>query len=344
MKNCKDHLSYDDNAKELDDIALPFFERLKGYTVKPPSIGYFLKKLFQSLTIVTFIFRCIDAVTDITLTTTYLTSWDQVVKDYMNQIPSSQNVSSSNCSTEKIVCMIPNLEMKWKWIPGMLSAIILLITWVAEGATIIRGLYKNKPHFIHYCEVFSRACCKKHLPKLVYASGIILPLTNQIFSIIYEHWMRTFVLYWKEKSQHLANFNLESETNCKCSENCNKNEVCVYCSKNVKFDTGALDKLKLYADEVSASSRKLVAKTENLFMPMIQFAFLFPSILVHFYETTGEAKLGKTSDEADNTPVGWLKYVSDNWTTVLIVSSTVSSIASLAASQSAIYFSAPGNN
>ena len=92
MKNCKDHLSYKKNGneelgdnEELDDIALPFLKSLKVYTVKPPSLGYYIKKLLQSFTLVTFIFRCIDGVTDFTLTATYLTNWKQVANDTFTQ-------------------------------------------------------------------------------------------------------------------------------------------------------------------------------------------------------------------------------------------------------------------
>ena len=41
-----------------------------------------------------------------------------------------------------------------------------------------------------------------------------------------------------------------------------------------------LDELAVFAEEISSHSRKLVASTENLLMPMIQFSFLFPTILM----------------------------------------------------------------
>ena len=104
MKNCKDHLGYKkmDN-KELDDIALPFLTSLKVYTVKPPSLGYYIKKLLQSFTIITFIFRCIDGVTDFTLTATYLTNWKQVVNDSFTQTSSynSNETMTELCERER---------------------------------------------------------------------------------------------------------------------------------------------------------------------------------------------------------------------------------------------------
>ena len=204
MKNCKDHLSYKkiDNG-ELDDIALPFLTSLKVYTVKPPSLGYYITKLLQSFTIITFIFRCIDGVTDFTLTATYLTNWKQVVNDSFAQtIPYNSNQTMTEmCERErnKVACIIPNLEY-W-WLPGMFSAIVLFITWLAEVISIVKYVREGKAHFVHFCEVFSRSCCKKHMSIPVYTFAIVLPLTQQVSSLIYEHWLNTFVLYWKEKSQ-----------------------------------------------------------------------------------------------------------------------------------------------
>ena len=123
----------------------------------------------------------------------------------------------------------------------------------------------------------------------------------------------------------------------KCIKKCKENEACLYCSNNV-IDLKNLDQLKLFADKVSAHSKTLVASTENLLMPMIQLAFLFPSIIFWFSSTNLKKESGITSND---TPLGWLKYLEDNWTTLLITSSTVASISSLAGSQTSIYFSSP---
>ena len=60
---------------------------------------------------------------------------------------------------------------------------------------------------------------------------------------------------------------------------CHKEEVCLFCGRNA-MNTGKLDQLKAKGEEVVNHSKTAVASTENLFMPMIQFAFLFPTIVV----------------------------------------------------------------
>jgi hypothetical protein len=90
-----------------------------------------------------------------------------------------------------------------------------------------------------------------------------------------------------------------------------------------------LDELKDYAEQVSCHSRKLVASTENLLMPMIQFSFLFPTILM-------------LSISIDFRVRTLFKDLSTNWTSWLIISSTISSLISLGASQTSIHFATPG--
>ena len=55
--------------------------------------------------------------------------------------------------------------------------------------------------------------------------------------------------------------------------------VCIFCGKGAQ-DFEKLSQLKAKGEEVASHSREAVASTENLFMPMIQFAFLFPTIVV----------------------------------------------------------------
>ena len=107
----------------------------------------------------------------------------------------------------------------------------------------------------------------------------------------------------------------------------------MYCSKNVK-NLSNLSKLKMYADQVSSHSRTLLASTENLIMPMIQFSFLFPSIFMWFCKTEPLAKPPKE-------PESMISYITEHWTTILIIFSSISSILSLVGSQVSIYFSSP---
>ena len=70
-------------------------------------------------------------------------------------------------------------------------------------------------------------------------------------------------------------------------------------------------------------------------MPMVQFAFLFPMVVAFF---SNSFEVVKTVSEAKSLE----KRVSDNWTSILIVSSIASSILSLVSSQTKIYFTSPG--
>ena len=107
----------------------------------------------------------------------------------------------------------------------------------------------------------------------------------------------------------------------------------MYCSKNAK-NLSNLCKLKMYADQVSSHSRTLLASTENLIMPMIQFSFLFPSIFIWFLDQPPMEKPPKD-------PQSWISYITKHWTTILIIFSCISSVLSLVGSQVSIYFSSP---
>ena len=108
----------------------------------------------------------------------------------------------------------------------------------------------------------------------------------------------------------------------------------MYCSKNAK-NLSNLCKLKMYADQVSSHSRTLLASTENLIMPMIQFSFIFPSIFMWFCKETFDKPPKSILDPS------WIRYINKHWTTILIVFSCISSILSLVGSQVSIYFSSP---
>ena len=113
-----------------------------------------------------------------------------------------------------------------------------------------------------------------------------------------------------------------------------KDEACIICCQNVE-NSEKLDNLLTRADDVENHSQKLFASTENLLMPMVQFAFLFPMVVAFF---SNSFEVVKTVSEAKSLE----KRVSDNWTSILIVSSIASSILSLVASQTKIYFTSPG--
>ena len=101
----------------------------------------------------------------------------------------------------------------------MLSALVLCLTLIIEVGKIGHGLRTKKKHIEHFCEVLVNACCKKHRRCLVYFSGICLvPLTQTVYAVIYEFWLKSFVKYWTEKSQYWGSFELQTNVKCKCSK------------------------------------------------------------------------------------------------------------------------------
>ena len=119
-----------------------------------------------------------------------------------------------------------------------------------------------------------------------------------------------------------------------------EDEACIICYKNVKDvedNSEKLDNLLTKAEDVENHSRKLFASTENLLMPLVQFAFLFPTLVAFL----SNSEVVNTVSEATSFGKS-VSLVSDNWTSILIVSSIASSILSLVVSQTKIYFASPG--
>ena len=321
------------------DLAFPMFEALKKYVIKSPSFSFYIVQALKNWTWVTILLRLVDAVTDISLTKTYFQDFDSVVKDFLSNTRTLQSAQSScdlACFTEqcrndddwnrRLVCTFPLME--W-WISGTLSVIVLAVTYLAEAISTIMS-----KKFDHYFQMYSGGCCKKHHKVKFIALGLILPLSQQVTTLIYGHWIKSFVGYWQDKNAEMIE-SLPSNTSG-CTKHCEDNEwkdkACVTCCYNVK-ELEKLDDLITNADEVENHGQKLFASTENLLMPMVQFAFLFPMVLFAF--TTS-----KTFSKTDGaTP---LDHVSDNWTGILIISSIVSSLLSLVGSQTKIYFTSPG--
>ena len=173
------------------DIFLPFFDAIKEYTCKMPSIGYYLKELFTSVTWMILLLRIIDAVTDILLTVTYQMDWDKVVGDFLEQSLSSISLNQTSnvtyiaqmCSNEtsgykdRLFCIFPKTN---HLVPFTVSVIILVITYLTEVIAIWYNLTNNdKTHYQHYCELFSGNYCNKHSKCSVYLVMLLLPLSQQ---------------------------------------------------------------------------------------------------------------------------------------------------------------------
>ena len=332
------------------DIALPFFKELTVYTLDKPKVGYFLMRLFSTFMGLSLILRGIDAITDVTLTIAFYQSWDTVLEDFhklalpCNRTENCIDLLRIQCKNEfkdtKIACSLTNMD--GGWIPGTISLLILAITYFSEVFSTM--LTTRRTNYEHYWTVFSGACCKAHKRFRIYSYALILPLFQQIPSLVYEHWMISFVIFWKKKNTHLAdNIKRKLAKDCNKCRNCSthdsKDEICVYCSKNSN-NLEKLDELNHKAHDIANHSKTLVASTENLLMPMIQLAFLFPPLVA----TLSQKDIDIVSEPlTDSNPIkNAVNTVTANWTTILIVSSTLSSLVSLTASQTSIYFSSEG--
>ena len=181
--------------------------------IKSPSLGYYLLQALKNGAWVTVFLRIVDAVTDITLTKTYFEDSDSVVNDFLRNILSFQSGNSSCPDIEcvkkqclendewnhKLICTFP--LMKW-WISGTLSVVVLAITYLAE---VISSIVSKK--FNHYLALYSRVCCKEHHWRTVFFHAMLLPLGQQMATLIYSHWIKTFVGYWQSKNtEMIANF------------------------------------------------------------------------------------------------------------------------------------------
>ena len=209
------------------DLAYPIFEELKNYMIKSPSLGYYLLQAFKNGAWVTVFLRIVDAVTDITLTKTYFEDSDSVINDFLQNILSFQSGNSSCPDIEcvkkqclendewnhKLICTFP--LMKW-WISGTLSVVVLAITYLAE---VISTMASDK--FNHYFELYSGVCCKKHHKGKIIARGLILPLGQQMSTLIYGHWIKCFTGYWQDKNTDM----IESmpSKNSTCIKHCDEN-------------------------------------------------------------------------------------------------------------------------
>ena len=218
-KVCKKYLG---NAGEkTTNIALPFFEAVKKFTVKPPSLGHYIIKLFTTFMGLTLLLRCIDGVTDSTLTVTYFRDWDTVLSEFLSQTlctsPNQQCKYSDVaymkelCTTsewsQRLVCSFTRMS---QWIPGTITVIIMILTLIYEVISTRK--------FTHYFSVFSGICCEEHNKGWITAYRFILPFTLQISALIYEHWIITFFNYWQGKSKSIAaTATLKEEKKCtKC--------------------------------------------------------------------------------------------------------------------------------
>ena len=161
-------------------------------------------------------------------TKTYFEDFDSVVNDFIGNTLSFQPGNSScldiacvknQCLeseiwSHKLICTFP--LMTW-WISGTLSVVVLAITYLAE---VISTIVSKK--FDHFFALYSRVCCKKHHWGTVIVHALLLPLGQQMASLIYSQWIKTFVGYWQNKNTETI-ANLPSKNN-ECIKHCDRAE------------------------------------------------------------------------------------------------------------------------
>ena len=367
---------YDYNDEQLKircknlnpDMALPFYEKLKDFTSEPPLVGYYIKSFFFNLALFALIIRCLDAITDMTLTYDYFNAKDSTLFDGVTNLTESLNISCIEEINAKTILCFPNEYRCWQ--AGALSIVVLLITYFTE----VYFTFKEYP--IHYRQLFSGACCIQHDKHLITAYGWILPMYQQVPSLLYNYWILSFTEYWKGKD-----FKIIRLQHCTfCTDACTSNsrqlsykkrkvvgltrgltedediengglgnlhnhsntmveltdeepvdiKICILCSRNI--NESQLAELHKCAHKIHNQSMILTAATENTYMPLIQLAFIFPLLVA-----------GDISDffgEDDMSTM--LQKVSDKKTFLLTLFSATSSLLSMATSQTAIYFASIG--
>ena len=107
------------------DLAYPLFMALKAYTIKVPTLGYYVKQVLTSWTLLTFLLRIIDDFTDISLTANYFDkkSMDSIIGGILNNTlcvekPNQTHwfnytVNQTNCFNIEVVRDICNTDEDW---------------------------------------------------------------------------------------------------------------------------------------------------------------------------------------------------------------------------------------
>ena len=177
----------------------------------------------------------------------------------------------------------------------------------------------------HYCAIFGGYCCEnnKHSKLIVKLYGCILPIFQQLTTLIYNLWISTFVKYWTSKTK--LNISLISKECTRCKEclSCRNDSICVFCGRNAN-NVAQLEDLKKKAEDVEFYSKVAIASTENSLMPMIQLSVLFPTIIASFTKNT--------------IAINNVQDFKENFIFFGTVFSVSSSIVSMAGSQTARYF------
>ena len=133
---------------------------------------------------------------------------------------------------------------------GTLSILILIITFAIEVYLTLNKYPK------HYCAIFGGYCCENNTQskKVVKLYGWILPIFQQLTTLIYNFWISTFVKYWTSKTRlNIALISKEC-TRCKECPSCRNDSICVFCGRNANNVT-QLEDMKRKAEDVESYSK-----------------------------------------------------------------------------------------
>ena len=131
-KSCKSKLN--------PEFALAFFNIVQKFTLTPPSIGTYVSFLTRKIIWLAFLLRFVDAVTDITLTSKYLSQnfWN----DFLLQFP-----NKTICQADFITgCYFG--QMNDNWVPGKFQMINVISS---IDKSFISRAHFNFNSTIHIC-------------------------------------------------------------------------------------------------------------------------------------------------------------------------------------------------
>ena len=307
------------------EMAEPFYEDLKIYSSKGPTMGFYIKS-FLWLKLLAFLLRIWDPTSDWTITMGYIFNWNETVL---------QNFNCYNCTYQtanelKEMCIVTHsrktacqIALMDHWTPAGLSIFSMLLTYTIEGSIICWLIYKNHSGFKHYSSVISGSTSKVWN----YFAGFLLGFAyNQTTISIYDNWMNGYHAFWTKEKKEMINF-------IKIDEDCNhcledSNFACVFCNRNLK-DSKKLNQLVENSLEVQNVTTKVLASTENLLMPMIQLPMIFPTIIQW---------LSYSNVDIEILDATYKNYLSTAFTLV----SVMLSIFGLSWYQMNVYFASPG--
>ena len=201
--------------------------------VEPLSIGYYVKKAFQSLFLIILLMRIMDFATDITLNIQY---YHEDFKDFPNatecEIMELKNDSTISCYFNQ---MSDSGKMSLFWV----SCLVFILTWFMECFFILFD--KNSKH---YRAMAVGHCCWNRLYKdkpnlkikiLRFMIWIVVSLLSQILTAIYGFYIQEFVEYWRPTKKERP---VDSKSNKDCSR-CGKGiKLYVHChpAQTARFD------------------------------------------------------------------------------------------------------------